>query len=147
MTKYSCIVPVFNEAERILGVLEILTNVPQIDQIICVDDGSSDNSSETIKIHFPKITLIKHPTNKGRTEAIQSGLIAAKSKSVLLMDADLEHLKAEEVSHAFKIYENKTLDCLVLSTASPTKIDTLLRIIFRAMKCMAGCRIINKFNA
>ena len=47
--KVSAIVPAFNEQKKIKAVLEALVKSPDIEEVICVDDGSTDGSVEFLK--------------------------------------------------------------------------------------------------
>ena len=93
----SCIVPVFNEAERIGGVLAALVNHPLIAEIIVVDDGSTDSTVAVVQ-KYPSIRLILLPQNGGKTKALETGIKASKNPVLLLMDGDLLGLKPQHVS-------------------------------------------------
>src|SRR4051812_13633595 len=95
--KCSCILPFFNEAERILPVLSVLTAVKNLSEIVCVDDGSTDNASDNIKEKFPNIVIVKNDKNMGKSDAVARGLKSVTSEYVLLMDADLYNLQTEEL--------------------------------------------------
>lgn len=144
MKRYSCILPAFNENPRILAVLEAVTKVKEIAEVICVDDGSTDKTGEVIFIHFPQVKLIRHKTNKGKLSAVKTGLRSAKNNNLLLLDADLVGLKTEEISTAIKAYEDNQLDCLILTTQPMDLGYRLVRAINRATLCVAGDRVINK---
>lgn len=45
----SCIIPFYNEGKRIFPILNVVTQIAGITQIICVDDGSSDFTATIIE--------------------------------------------------------------------------------------------------
>ncbi len=141
---YSCIIPIYNEKPRILNVLSVVIKVKEISEVICVDDGSIDNSADLIKQNFPTVKLVQHKINRGKTASIYSGLKLAKNDTVLLLDSDLINLNGQELSNAFAAFERNQLDCLLLNTAPMNHIDEILRIIFRFLLLAAGNRIIYK---
>lgn len=81
------IVPALNEQEGIAAVLERLC--PVLDdsyQLIVVDDGSSDRTSEVAR-EFP-CQVIRHEVNRGKGEALKTGIWEAKGEAVIWLDAD-----------------------------------------------------------
>lgn len=144
MRKYSCIIPIFNEAPRLLNVLSAATKIKELSEIICVDDGSSDNSAGVIQKEFPTVKLIQHTENLGKSAAIYTGVKAAKNDTVLLLDSDLIGLNSQEISDALASFERDQLDCLLLNTAPMSRTDGGLRIFFRFLLLAAGNRIIHK---
>jgi glycosyltransferase involved in cell wall biosynthesis len=107
--RITCIVPTYNEGERILDVLSVLTRISRIDEIICVDDGSTDNTKDLVASQFPSVTLIRLQTNKGKSEAVKIGVRRASGDTILLFDADIRNLKAAEVGKAIAAW-NKLAD-------------------------------------
>ena len=85
------VIPVFNE-DRVLHdvLLEVLKIFPNV---ICVDDGSTDDSVEVVKRTSAK--LIIHPMNLGQGAALQTGIEAALQipsvKYVVTFDSDGQH--------------------------------------------------------
>lgn len=142
--KYSCIIPVHNEQSRISNVLKCVIQVKKISEIICVDDGSTDNSASIIKENFPQVKFAQHQHNLGKTVAIVTGLSLAVGETVLLLDSDLINLKSKEIDNAFACFEQNKLDCLLLNTASMSRIEQAPRPIFRFLLLAAGNRIIRK---
>lgn len=67
--KVSCIVPVYNEAKRVLAVLDALIHHEMIDEIIVVNDGSTDDSELLLK-EVKGIKFITYTKNKGKTQAL-----------------------------------------------------------------------------
>lgn len=90
----SVIVPVFNECGSILGVLDSLraTGLPM--QVIVVDDGSDDGSSQVLDNCQDDIdiTLIRHERNRGKGAAIRTALAAVTGDVVVIQDADNEYV-------------------------------------------------------
>src|SRR4051812_29391813 len=82
----SCIIPFYNEGSRIFNVLNALCDIKSIKEIICVDDGSTDNTSHLIQKFLPSVTLIRLLSNEGKAAAIRHGLKKASLDIVLLID-------------------------------------------------------------
>jgi glycosyltransferase involved in cell wall biosynthesis len=95
--KVSLIVCAYNEEKNIQPVLDFLNGVKWLDQIIIVNDGSSDKTSEIIK-QYKRFDLIEHRVNRGKGAAIASGVKAAKNDLLVFLDADLIGLRE---SHLF----------------------------------------------
>jgi len=120
----TCIIPFFNENERLLSVLQVISQVRGVRQIVCVDDGSEKDISLQIKRQFPKVQVIRSEINKGKADAISQGLKIAKEEYVLLLDADLRFLKLKEIETAVrKVMENSIIDMLILRRVNaPTQV-------------------------
>ena len=97
MNKVTAIIPVFNAQETLIRAVDSLLIQPEIDQIILVEDGSSDESFEVCKDLVDRhqiIELFHHPNfeNKGAPAARNLGLQHAKNDWIQFMDADDELL-------------------------------------------------------
>jgi len=111
----SCIIPFYNEGTRISKVLNVLKDVIELSQIICVDDGSEDFNSVQLLLEHPNINLLRLEKNRGKTEAVKAGLKLVKNNYVLLLDADLDALNNQEISKAVKtITSQSNLDMIIL---------------------------------
>lgn len=66
MQKISCIIPIYNEKKRVCNILSVVTKINNIDEIICVDDASTDGTVNKIKSKFPTIKIIQHKKNYGK---------------------------------------------------------------------------------
>ena len=93
------IIPCYNEERTIEAV--ILGSVKHLslnDNLIIVDDGSTDKSNILIKKlenKFSNINLIKHEKNFGKGAAIQTALKRIKNEIIIIQDADLEYDPSE----------------------------------------------------
>jgi len=98
--KLSIIIPVFNEENTILDILEAVRNVQLIQEvekeIIIVDDCSTDESVPIIKQYITDkkasyIQLFSHEVNRGKGAAIHTGIDRASGDYIIIQDADLEY--------------------------------------------------------
>lgn len=88
----SVIIPVFNEAQTIRQAVETVKEVPIDTEIIVVNDGSTDETSEILEqMHNePRLKIIQCTENRGKGGAIQLGLEQVTGQFVVIQDADLE---------------------------------------------------------
>lgn len=99
MAKYSIVIPAKDEEERIGGTVEKLKNEFKDEaEIIVVDDGSSDKTSEIAKNLGVKV--IKHEANKGKGAAVKTGFMNATGDLIGFVDAD-ESTSAQDARNVF----------------------------------------------
>jgi glycosyltransferase involved in cell wall biosynthesis len=83
------VIPAFNEGDSVDRVIGKIRELRPQAEIIVVDDGSKDDTSETARRAGARV--IRHPYNKGNGAAVKTGLRAAHGDVVLLLDADGQH--------------------------------------------------------
>lgn len=91
-TIVSFVVPCFNEGNRIVPVLKSIKKFSLSKEIIVVDDGSNQKTTDILAT-IKGIKLITHPKNLGKSQALKTGLLASRSDIVAFVDADLVNLK------------------------------------------------------
>lgn len=108
--KVSAIIPAFNEGLRIQNVLEPLTNVDWISEIIVIDDGSDKNDkTKEICKNFSKIIYLKNEKNIGKAASMNRGVMVAKNDIIFFSDADLKGLTAKDIETMIEpIIKNET---------------------------------------
>lgn len=91
--KISIIIPVYNEKETILRVLQRVQAVPLEKEIIVIDDGSTDGTGEVLRrLHGQgNIRVIFQEKNRGKGAAVRRGLKEVSGEIVAIQDADLEY--------------------------------------------------------
>ncbi len=97
MMKLSIIIPVYNEENTVIKLLDRLKkeNTPNIKkEIIVVDDGSIDSTPTLLQKYIKtnkSIKLLKHDKNSGKGSAVKTGIKKATGDYILIQDADLEY--------------------------------------------------------
>ena len=105
--KVSVIIPAYNEEDTVATVVGVVKEVSFVDEIIVVNDGSSDNTeAEAIKAGARVIT---HRVNKGKGEALFTGYRKAECDVIAFIDADIHNLTSKKVeAMIMPILEGKT---------------------------------------
>ena len=90
----SVVVPVRNEAENILPLIEEIHAALEGRwdfEVIYVDDGSTDETPARLseaKARFPRLRVLRHAASCGQSTAIWSGANAAKGDWIITLDGD-----------------------------------------------------------
>ncbi|MCB9265448.1 MAG: glycosyltransferase family 2 protein [Lewinellaceae bacterium] len=92
-TSFAVIVPCYNESGNIEKCARGLIEQEQFDEIILVDDGSTDGTSDLCELlmerYGPRLTTYHLPENKGKNYALRIGAQRARADVVIIYDADL----------------------------------------------------------
>lgn len=115
MIKVSVIIPVYNTEEYLDECLQSILNqsLKEI-EIICIDDGSTDNSLNILKLYESldnRITVISQE-NHGQGYARNRGLEIANGKYIYFMDSD-DEIKLNTLKDCYILCEEKSLDFLL----------------------------------
>ena len=106
----SVVIPVYNERETLLDLVERVKSVPVDKELILVDDGSTDGTRDLLsqlqeqvaadsadmgeersQRTLNRIRVIFHEENQGKGAAVRTGFLQAQGAVVLVQDADLEY--------------------------------------------------------
>jgi glycosyltransferase involved in cell wall biosynthesis len=104
--KVSLVIPAFNEEKTIERVIKQAKLVKEISEIVVIDDGSKDKTSEIAK--KLGVNVIKHHKNLGKGEAIKTGISHTKEDIILFLDADLKDITDKKIKALIRpIIKNK----------------------------------------
>ena len=144
--KLLIIIPAYNEAESLKGVIERLRSTcPQYDYII-VNDGSTDETEELCEKNG--YNVINHTVNKGLAEAVRTGMKYAIENgydAALQFDADGQHLP-EYIDSMVNCMKESGCDIVIgsrfLNSKMPFRLRTLGgKIIFHAVRHAANAEL------
>ena len=101
------IIPAFNEEDTVANVVGVVKKVSFVDEIIVVNDGSTDNTeSEALNAGA---RVINHEVNKGKGAALRTGYREAECDIIAFIDADIYNLNSRKVEAMIKpILHGKT---------------------------------------
>ena len=105
--KVSVIIPAFNEEETVANVINVVKKVKYVDEVIVVNDGSTDNTESEAK--SAGAIVINHEVNKGKGEALTTGYRKSDSDIIAFIDADIHNLTSKKVDAMIRpILEGRT---------------------------------------
>ncbi|MBV8207246.1 MAG: glycosyltransferase family 2 protein [Acidobacteria bacterium] len=110
-TRYSIIIPAYNERERITATLDrVLACIRERNwraEVLVVNDGSRDSTAEIVRSYsalHPAVRLLENPGNRGKGYSVRNGMLNARGDVLLFSDADLSS-PIEEASKLFSAIE------------------------------------------
>ena len=119
MVKVSVIIPTYNRASLLeKSIQSVLNQTFQDFEIIIVDDCSTDNTEQVVKIFQEKdnrIRYIKHEKNRGAAAARNTGIKAARGEFVAFQDSDDEWF-SDKLLLQMQVFSNAQKDVGVVYT-------------------------------
>ncbi len=83
----SLVIPAYNEEEGLPLVVREYLDV--VDEVIMVDDGSSDGTFQAAqRLVGEKVKLLRHEVNQGKVAALRTGVLQASGDVIIFTDAD-----------------------------------------------------------
>ena len=117
---FSIIIPLYNEAENVIQlnteILQALTSFKNTNykfEIIYVEDGSTDNTLESLKKfnNTIKTIIVKNIYNLGQSKSIMNGIDSSSYNNIIMLDGDLQN-DPHDIIKMIDIY-SKNEDVLV----------------------------------
>lgn len=103
----SIVIPAFNEEATVAKVVGVASKLSYVDEVIVVDDGSSDRTVE--EAESAGATVISHITNEGKGSAIKTGFKNSHGDIIAFIDADISNFTSSKIDKIIRpILEDKT---------------------------------------
>lgn len=113
----SCIIPAWNEGDRIGGVLKNVVTYPRFDEVIVIDDGSDDNTyDEAMAFSSGKVQIVRHEKNRGKAAAILTGVARSMGEIIFMLDADLVGITHSDINRL--LIPHKKGECMTMAYMS-----------------------------
>lgn len=106
------LVPAFNEEVGIELTIKDLLNNRYVRKVVCVDDGSTDNTGsilDGLQAEFPERIIVVHQTNMGKAQALNNGLKHIETSFFLATDADTRIPDDEGIGYMAAHLKGKTV--------------------------------------
>jgi len=89
----SVVIPVYNEKETILKIIDKVLQLDFVKEIVVVDDGSKDGTVELLgeAVFDGRVRIFFHDRNRGKGAALRTGFGHVTGEIVAVQDADLEY--------------------------------------------------------
>lgn len=94
-------------------VLESLDESELVDEIVVVNDGSTDKTRKTVEDCGVDVNLLNLHKNTGKSNALARGIEIAGHSTLIFVDADLLGLKPEHVDKMLSTYGNGNWDMVI----------------------------------
>lgn len=89
--RVSLVIPTYNGARLMAPCLDaVARQTRQPDQIVVVDDGSTDGTVDLIRTRYPHVQVVQLPVNRGFVTAVNAGIGAASGEIIALLNNDTE---------------------------------------------------------
>lgn len=115
MNELSILVPACNELDSLKVIIpELITVTAKHNwQLIIIDDGSTDGTSDYLENNFRNsFLLLRNDTNKGYGAALKKGIENSALQYVVNFDADGQH-KVEDIENLFSKIKTESVDLVV----------------------------------
>lgn len=138
----SAVVCAYNEEKTVKPILLMLLTHPRVNEVIAVDDGSTDRTWEEISsVHHSKLIPIHHSNNRGKGAAMVTGVSKSNHQTILFVDADLSNLLPRHIDLLLWPIDIDPTG-MTIGVVYPSK--TLDRALQLLMKPLGGQRVIKK---
>lgn len=131
MSKFSIIIPVYNSEQYLERCLDSVFAQSYKDfEVICVDDGSTDGSSDILKRYNLKIITQE---NQGQGEARNRALEVARGEYIYFLDSD-DYIDPTLLESVLEIFETTDTDLVCFNTEVCGDSESFL---YKRAKCYA----------
>lgn len=145
------VIPLYNEAEVISGVVSALTT--HFAHVVCIDDGSTDESAELAKAAGARV--LSHPINLGQGAALQTGfdyvLSHPAATHAITFDADGQH-RVSDALEMLELAKSKRISVVFGSrfldkrTQPGLRKKVVLKVAVLVTRALTGLRLTDAHN-
>ncbi|TWU55215.1 glycosyltransferase family 2 protein [Rubripirellula reticaptiva] len=112
-----------NRKDELLCALKSCVSQTTLPEIIVVDDGSSDGTSESVRQFFPKVRLIRHERSVGYISSRNEGALAASGEYVFSIDDDAEFSARDTIAETLADFTEECIGAVAIPYVEPAYSD------------------------
>jgi len=116
--KITVVLPAYNEEERIIDTLRAVKSLPEVNNIIVVNDGSRDRTADVVRNEG--VTLIDLSENRGKGGALNAALPHIDADIVVFLDADLG-ASASQADKLIRAVRDNRCDLAIAAFPPPSR--------------------------
>ncbi|GBD84813.1 poly-beta-1,6-N-acetyl-D-glucosamine synthase [bacterium BMS3Abin02] len=135
----TAIVAAYNEAPRIGRVLDVLTTYPGFEEVIVVDDGSTDGTEDVVAAY--PVTYLRIEVNQGKGHAMDVGVARARTDVIFFADADIVGLTHQMIAETVQPVLDGSSEMFILMR---NRKIYYLRLLMHFIPLLGGERAITK---
>jgi glycosyltransferase involved in cell wall biosynthesis len=140
--KIAAVIPAFNEEKTIANVIRAAQATHSIDEIIVVDDGSSDNTGKIAK--NCGLRVIRLNKNQGKGQALDKGVKSTDAPILIFIDADLIGLTPDHLDNLLEPVIKDKCD-MTIGTVDRSKLGEIFCwIVKKTESPFAGTRALKR---
>ena len=139
--KITAVISAYNEETTIASVIKTTLESKTIDEVILINDGSTDKTSSNVKMfkNNPKFTYIEYEKNRGKSYAMVEGVENATGDIIVFIDADILNFEEKHIVQLIKPLINQEAR-MVIGHPTENKFDEKLN----PLQMLAGERSLYK---
>jgi glycosyltransferase involved in cell wall biosynthesis len=137
----TAIIPALNEGKTIGAVIMAAKQSSNISEVIVVDDGSTDDTYKVAQSFGAKV--IQHTRNRGKAQAIKTGIGETNAPIFLFIDADLIGITSNQLDSLIEPINNGTADMVIGKIDRRNKKQETPKI-YKHQATLSGTRVITR---
>ncbi|PID84208.1 hypothetical protein CSB09_02225 [Candidatus Gracilibacteria bacterium] len=140
MPTFSAIIPAYNEGPRIEEMIDAVLGCKELDEIIIINDGSTDDTWEKIQtIKDPRCIKMNNTKNCGKMKSVMRAIKKSNGDYIVMIDSDLIGLKSYHIKQLIDPIMTQLCDTTLSLRDNSLRIYKLLKTDF-----VSGERVIPK---
>ncbi len=141
----SAIVPAYNEEGWVGKTVEALLKIPEMEEVIVSDDGSTDNTSH--EAQEAGAIVCRSNLNRGKCQALREGINISKGEILAFVDADLKEtaVQIERLIHSV-LADETDMAIASFSANKPAGLGMTKSLAYWGIRCFTGRKMLSPLS-
>lgn len=125
--KASIVITTRNRKEELRIALQSAVRQTVVPEVIVIDDGSTEGTSEMVRTEFPQVRLIRHDESRGYVVRRNEGARLATGEVVFSIDDDAEFTSPHTVEQTLREFDDLRIGAVAIPYVEPNKDNQILQ--------------------